>query len=197
MVNANWVKCTCVPMEQADEEIALLVQQGNTDAFGSLVERYTPKLLRYARKFLLGREDAEDMVQEVFIKAYTNINSFDISRRFSPWVYRIAHNEFINAISRKEREPFLFFDPDELFPHPIAAEQTDRDIKDSDLKRVLDECLISVGAKYREVLVLYYYEELNYTDIADVLHLPVSTVGVRLKRGREALRKVYEKLNHL
>lgn len=184
-------------MEQADEEIALLVQQGNTDAFGSLVERYTPKLLRYARKFLLGREDAEDMVQEVFIKAYTNINSFDISRRFSPWVYRIAHNEFINAISRKEREPFLFFDPDELFPHPIAAEQTDRSIKDSDLKRVLDECLTSVGAKYREVLVLYYYEELNYTDIADVLHLPVSTVGVRLKRGREALRKVYEKLNHL
>ena len=76
--------------EMTDEEIALRVQRGDADAYGTLIERYQAKLMRYARKFLVDSEDATDIVQDIFIKTYENIQSFDATRRFSPWIYRIA-----------------------------------------------------------------------------------------------------------
>ena len=92
-------------LEDTDEYIAGQVQTGNVQSFGTLVERYEEKLRRYARRFLFGYTDAEDLVQDVFVKSYTNIQSFDTSRSFSSWIYRIAHNEFINAIKKKGKEP--------------------------------------------------------------------------------------------
>ncbi len=87
--------------EETDEMIASRVQAGDSEAFGELVERYQEKLLRYARKFLFDLDEARDPVQDVFIKAYQNIQSFDATRRFSPWIYRIAHNEFVNALKQR------------------------------------------------------------------------------------------------
>jgi RNA polymerase sigma-70 factor, ECF subfamily len=178
-----------------DEQIAIRVQQGDTASFGLLVERYEQKMLRYARKFLFGYEDGEDQVQEVFIKAYVNIRSFDAARKFSSWIYRIAHNEFINAIKRKKREPLPFFDPDTLFPHPLSPQDVERETGEKELRAALDRGLDSVDVKYREPLVLFYFEGLDYKEIADILRLPVSTVGIRLKRGREALKKHVENVH--
>jgi RNA polymerase sigma-70 factor (ECF subfamily) len=172
-----------------DEELALRVQQGETYWFSVLVERYESKMIRYAKKFLFGYDDTQDLVQDIFIKAYTNIQSFDSSRRFSPWLYRIAHNEFINAIRKKGRDKISFFDPDILFPH-IASEEQTNDPESKELKLALDKCLDKIDIKYREPLVLLFYEEMNYQEIADVLRIPVSTVGVRLNRGKAILKKV-------
>ncbi|MFH1890958.1 MAG: RNA polymerase sigma factor [Candidatus Kuenenbacteria bacterium] len=181
-------------VEKTDEEIAQAVQNGNSESFGLLVERYEQKLLRYAKKFLFGYTDAEDLVQEVFIKSYINIQSFNTNRRFSPWLYRIAHNEFINAIKKKGKEPVPFWDPDTLFPHPVAAEITDREVIEKDLKKILDSCLDKLEQKYREPLVLFYFEEMDYQTIGDVLKIPVATVGVRLHRARLVLRKIYNQI---
>ncbi len=168
-----------------DEEIARRVKAGETQWFSLLVERYQMKLSRYARKFLFGVEDTEDLLQEVFVKAFTNIQSFDGKRRFSPWIYRIAHNEFVNALKKRRTEALPFFDLDTLFPHS-EPEEGPRE----DLKPMLEGALDRIDAKYREPLVLYYYEELEYKEIAEVLRIPISTVGVRIKRGREALKKL-------
>lgn len=175
-----------------DEEIASRVQRGSRDDFGILMERYEAKMLRYAHKFLFGYDEAEDLVQEVFLKAYINIQSFNIKRRFSPWLYRIAHNEFLNAIKKKGKEPLPFFDPDTLFPHPIAAATADSDLHKQELRSELDQYLGKLDARYREPLVLYFFEEMSYREIADILQIPVSTVGVRLKRGLDYLRKFYK-----
>jgi len=172
-----------------DEEVAARVQKGDTEAFGILLERYEKKITRYARKFLYHPDDIKDIVQDVFVKAYVNIKSFDTRRRFSPWVYRIAHNEFINALKKKKAEKMSFIDFDVLFPHPAAAETADGDVDRTDLRRLLDGCLAVLPAKYREPLVLYYFEEMSYREIADVMHLPVSTVGIRLQRGKQLLKK--------
>lgn len=180
-------------MEQTDEEVALQVQKGDKEAFGILIGRYEKKLLRYARKFLFFYEDGSDLVQDVFIKAYTNIQEFDVQKRFSPWVYRIAHNEFINELKRKQKAPLPFFDPDTLFPHPISGETSDSFANTKELKDILNKSLEQLEAKYREPLVLYFFEELSYQDIGEVLQIPVSTVGVRLKRGRDRLRSLYGK----
>jgi RNA polymerase sigma-70 factor (ECF subfamily) len=179
-------------LELSDEQIAITVQKGDAAAFGALVERYQPKLLRYAQKFLFAHEDAQDMVQEVFIKAYANIKSFQSDRIFSSWVYRIAHNEFINAIKKKGREPISFFDPDTIFPHPVAADMADSNLHRQEIKHMVDSCLDKLDPKYREPLVLYFYEEMDYRAISGVMRIPVSTVGVRIKRAKEALQKIYK-----
>ncbi len=177
-------------VEQTDEAIAAAVQHGDVESFGLLVERYEQKLLRYAKKFISDTEDIKDLVQEVFLKAYVNIQSFDACRRFSPWLYRIAHNTFINALKKKRRERISFLDLDVLFPHPVAKDTADRNVHDDDLKRLLDQYLGSISAKYREPLVLYYYQDLSYQEIADALRIPVATVGVRLARGKARLKKI-------
>jgi RNA polymerase sigma-70 factor (ECF subfamily) len=177
--------------ELSDEIIAQHVQEGEQQAFGTLVERYEQKLLRYARKFLFDPEESRDVVQEVFIKAYTNIKSFKTDQRFSPWIYRIAHNEFINRGKKRQRHPVFYFDFfDTLIPHPQAKESATALAERNDLRRELDQHLAALSPKYREPLVLYYFEELDYTEIADILQIPVSTVGVRLARGRQQLKKL-------
>lgn len=177
-------------LEKTDEEIALDVQKGDIQAFGILIERYEDKISRYARKFLFGGEDAKDVVQEVFIKTYVNIKSFDPKQRFSPWIYRIAHNEFINTIKKRSRMPILFFDGDTLLPHPIAEETAEGEVERKELRQILDRSLDKISPKYREPLVLYYFEEMNYKEIADILEIPTSTVGIRLRRGKALLKKV-------
>lgn len=178
------------PPERSDEELVGLIQKGKTDYFGTIVSRYEQKLLRYARRFLFNKEDAEDLVQDVFIKAYTNLQSFDTARRFSPWLYRVAHNEFINSLkSRKGKEHFSLFDFDVLLPHPVAEETADQESYRREIKRWLDSSLEKLDDKYREPLTLYYFEEMDYQEIADILQIPTSTVGVRLQRGRALLRK--------
>lgn len=183
-------------IQKTDEEIAAMVQKGNVDAFGVLVERYQDKLSRYAAKFLLFRDDAADIVQEVFIKAYTNIQSFDLNRRFSPWVYRIAHNEFVNAIKKKSgKETVSLFDYDIFFPHPLAKETADAELSRKEVKEILDASLAKLDPKYREPVVLYYLEDLNYQEISDILKIPVSTVGVRLIRAKSMLKKIIQSQN--
>jgi RNA polymerase sigma-70 factor, ECF subfamily len=177
-------------ISETDEEIARRAQKGDREAFGELVKRYEDKMLRYARRFLFGYEDAEDHVQDVFIKAYTKIQSFDVKRRFSPWLYRVAHNTFVNAIKKRGREPISFVDFDVFFPHPRAKEATDGEVLKNEMRDMLDKCLGELDVKYREPLILYYFEDLSYKQIADILRIPTSTVGVRMKRGRAALKKV-------
>jgi len=182
------------PSQKTDEEIAFGVQKGDVQLFGTLVERYEAKLQRYAKKFLFGYHDSQDVVQDVFLKAFSNIRGFDTNRKFSSWIYRIAHNEFINAIKKRGHEPLTFFDSDTLFPHPVAAENVEREIDIKQIQEILNKCLDKLDVKYREPLVLYYFQDLDYLSISEVLHIPVSTVGVRLNRGKIILREIYEQL---
>ena len=177
--------------KQTDEQIAIQVQGGNAEAFGALIERYSAKLSRYARKFLFDTEDAADVIQDVFIKAYENIQSFDATRRFSPWIYRIAHNEFVNALKKRKASRTVFtFDIDTLVPHLAASDTADSAALDRDVRAALEGHLQNVSPKYREPLILYYLEDMDYKEISDILHIPVSTVGVRLARARHMLKKV-------
>ena len=86
-----------------DEAIVIRVQSGDAESFAMLVERYEQKMLRYTKRFLFQMEDTEDLVQEVFLKAFVNIKSVDTTRKFSSWLYRIAHNESINALKKKKK----------------------------------------------------------------------------------------------
>jgi RNA polymerase sigma-70 factor (ECF subfamily) len=175
--------------EKTDEAIAAALQAGDIEAFTLLLERYEQKILRYGRRFLFDFREVEDVVQEVFLKAYQNIQSFDATRKFSSWLYRIAHNEFVNVLRKKGRSPISFFDPETIFPHPQSKEIPEKDFLDQETKAVLDKALEILPAKYQEPLILHYIEDIDYREIADILHLPVSTVGVRILRAKKLLRE--------
>ncbi len=172
------------------ENLAAQVQQGNVEQFGVLVQRYEKKMLRYARRFLFGYEDAEDIVQIVFIKAYTNIKSFDVSQKFNSWIYRIAHNEFINAIKKKKREPLSLFSFDSVFPHPAAKQKSDSEVIKKEIILEINNYLEKLEPKYREPVILYFIEELSYKEISDIMKIPTATVGVRLRRAKKLIKKI-------
>lgn len=179
----------------SDEELAKLVSEGDTEKFGILMERYQAKLFRYGKKFLVDNDNIEDVVQDVFIKTYTNIKSFDTTQRFSPWIYRIAHNTYINAIKKNSLNPLNLFDFDTLLSHTVVEDPIIKEREQEEIKKLVDKGLSNIEFKYREILVLYYIEELSYKEIAEILHIPVSTVGVRLMRAKNVLKEKYKELN--
>lgn len=167
--------------------------------FGDIVERYEPKLGRYITRLgVKDPDDRDDVLQDIFIKVYKNLNSFDQSLSFSAWIYRIAHNEAISWYRRRQARPegylaaeseaILALVADEVNVKP--EEKFDNDI---DAKRLLRE-LEKLDEKYRDVLVLRYFEHLEYEDISDILKIPVGTVGTLVHRAKKLLKA---KLKHL
>ncbi len=177
-----------------DEDIVFLVQSGKTGFFGVLVSRYEKRMRRYARKFLSDREDINDILQDIFIKAFVNIQSFDAKRKFSPWLYRIAHNELINKLKKKKTLPL--FDLDAFFPQNFhngqeeAESAAEENETKKETKEMIDKCLNGLELKYREPVILYYLEGLSYKEVADVMRIPVSTVGVRIKRAKQKMKGI-------
>ena len=182
-------------IEKKDEEIALLVQSGQVELFSLLVKRYEEKIQRYARKVLSSNDDIQDIVQDIFIKAYVNIQSFDATRRFSPWIYRIAHNEIVNLFKRNKLRNFLpLLEPDVLLPKSFKGpDEMNKRVETQEMKKMIDLYLEKLENKYKEPIVLYYIEELSYQEISEILHLPVATVGTRIRRGREMLKNIFKK----
>jgi RNA polymerase sigma-70 factor (ECF subfamily) len=182
-------------MEKTDEELALMVQNGNKEKFGVLMGRYEPKLFRYGKKFLSDPDNIEDVVQDVFIKTYQNIQSFDVNQKFSSWIYRIAHNTYINLLKKNSRGPLYILDFDTFLSYTVVDDPIIREKDIKEMRIMVEKGLNKLSPKYREIIVLYYLEELSYKEISDILQMPIGTVGIRLKRAKEALRDVYKKLD--
>lgn len=178
---------------ETDEALALLVQSDDKaageHAFGTLMQRYEPKLSRYGKRFLFDSANIEDAVQDIFIKTYQNIQSFDATRRFSPWIYRIAHNVFVNTLRAASKGPVAVFDFDALLAHQVYEDPAEAEKEMEEMLVLLKAGLDVIAPAYREILILHYLEELSYQEIADVLQVPMGTVGVRLHRARAALKQ--------
>ena len=164
------------------------------DHFLCLSKRYEDKLLRYILRISkFSREDAEDVLQDVFIKTYYNLNGFDKELQFSSWIYRIAHNEAVSAIRKKVVRPTIALEVEDLERFGDAFDMT-KDIDNSFDRKYIDEALSKIDEKYREVLVLRFLDEKDYIEIADILKKPVSTVGNLILRGKKIFKEEYEKL---
>lgn len=184
-------------LQQEDEEIVRLIQSGKIELFDILIERYEAKIRRYSRKFLSDHEDINDVIQDIFIKTYKNIQSFDVKRKFSSWLYRIAHNELINALRKKKKNHLPLFDLDIFLPHYSQSKNSfNEKIDQQQMREIIDKCVDKLEPKYREPIILYYFENLSYQEIADVLQIPISTVGIRIKRAKEKMKKMVEKLGN-
>jgi RNA polymerase sigma-70 factor (ECF subfamily) len=178
----------------SDEEIVKLALH-NTAFFAVLVRRYEDKLSRYIRRLgVSSKEDREDVLQNVFIKIYKNLNSFDKTLSFSSWAYRITHNEAVNFFRTKSRRPSTvdIEEMDDFLASLKSDDDITRDTNNSLNNDAILKILDSFDEKYRTVLVLRYLEDREYGEISDILKIPVSSVGVLLHRAKEKLRKEIE-----
>lgn len=171
----------------SDESIVAEITSGNVDMFAEIMARYEAKLTRYVIYLIHDNITATDVVQETFIKAYQNLNSFNPKYKFSSWIYRIAHNEAMNAI-KKHR--FLYSEEVDDLPSKEYEQNISELIDDDLLKINVHDCLRQLEPKYREVIQLVYFENMKYDDVSDVLHIPSSTVGVWLSRAKSKLKLI-------
>ncbi len=179
--------------EKTDVELVGMSLE-NSDHFLCLSNRYEDKLLRYIMRISkFSREDASDVLQDVFIKTYFNLNGFDKELQFSSWIYRIAHNETISAIRKKVARPSVNLDVGDIEKFGESFDMT-KEIDNTFDRKMIDEALSRLDEKYREVLVLRFLDEKDYVEISDILKKPVSTVGNLILRGKKLFREEYEKL---
>jgi len=179
--------------EQKDEELASQIQSGRIEFFSMLMGRYETKILRYASKFLYNPEDAKDAVQDIFTKAYMNIKSFDVRRKFSPWLYRLAHNELINLLDKRRIRTFVPLPDLDIFLPNFSRNNVAEHIDRQEYQKIVDTCLDKLESKYKEPVILFYLEELSYKEIAQIMQIPVSTVGIRINRAKKLMKIIFEK----
>ena len=174
-----------------DEVIAQEALQ-NEAAFGVLIDRYDGKLRRYTRRLgVHSPDDQDDVLQEIFIKVYRNLNGFDTSLSFSSWIYRIAHNEAISFYRKRNARPegHLVESSEEI----IALISENGNGAEEDLNTTIDidrmnTALDALDQKYREVLILRFFEYKEYDEISDILKIPIGSVGTLIHRAKKKLK---------
>jgi RNA polymerase sigma-70 factor (ECF subfamily) len=180
-------------INKTDNELVRL-SLDNSDWFLCLAKRYEKKLLQYIMRISkFRREEAEDILQEVFVKTYYNLNEFNDELKFSSWIYRIAHNQTISEIRKVSARPSVPFEKEDIDRFEDAFDIT-KEIDNSLDREKIDEALSKLDEKYREVLVLRFLDEKDYVEISDILKKPVSTIGNLILRGKKLFKIEYEKL---
>jgi RNA polymerase sigma-70 factor (ECF subfamily) len=182
--------------EDDDHQLIRRAVAGDSTAFSVLVERYQQRVFKLVSRMIGNREQVEDLVQEVFLKAYRKIDSFRFEASFFTWLYIIAVNTCRNHYRRFEPltvpvDP----DPDDDLPGVVLRsefERPDDAAHREEMAQAVRAALDTLPPDHREVLVMCDLEGLGYQEIADVLGIPVGTVRSRIFRARAAMKNILE-----
>ncbi len=188
---------------KTDEELVALTLE-DQEVFYHLIKRYEKKLLNYILRISsTSRENAEDILQEVFIKIYRNLNGFDTDLKFSSWAYRITHNETMSHFRKNQAKlKITSIDDDEnnnLINLLKSSLDVKKDFSSKEIYQKVREVINLLPAKYSEILVLRYLEEKDYQEISDILQIPMGTVATLINRAKtkfktEAIQKHLDEL---
>ncbi|GAH30707.1 unnamed protein product [marine sediment metagenome] len=181
-------------INKTDEQIVALTLK-NQDYYLCLMKRYEDKLLNYILKISnISREDGEDILQEVFIKAYQNLNDFDLNYKFSNWIYSIAHNATISAFRKKKVRPQTVSWEDKDLNNIL---ESTLDVENTSLQKLTYKQILKkinqLPLKYKDVLILKFMEEKDYREISDILHKPMGTVATLINRAKKSLKQGLKK----
>lgn len=165
----------------------------DADAFGVLVDRYQSRIFGFVRRMVKDQEDAEDIAQEVFIRAFTHFHRYDGRASLTTWLFKIATNLCIDRARKKERRPeqvVLDRNDEELYSHQSRDERWDPESHAvaHELHQILDSAIESLSEKLKTVLLLHDMEGLSYEQIAHITRIPIGTVKSRLFLARNHLQ---------
>ena len=181
--------------QKTDEELVVMTLD-DPAFFGVLMERYESRMLLYIKRMSsVTSEEAEDVLQDSFLKAYQNLHNFDRKLKFSSWLYRIVHNETISYWRKKKVRPQgnVAQVDDEFFNRIMDSHDLVKELDGGYLRDALDDVLNEMDVRYREVLILKYIEEKSYDEISAILKKPPGTVATHINRAKKQFRKLCEK----
>ncbi len=169
-------------------------KQGNHTAFEKLVVKYQKRIYYSVRKMVLDHDDTNDIVQDAFVKAYSNLYRFDEQYAFYPWLHRIAVNTTLNFQTRLARTRSVSIDSDENEVKQFVENNEDplASIMTNEMKKEINEALQQLPFDQRMVFILRTAEELSYQQISDQLDISMGTVMSRLARARAKLRELLQ-----
>ncbi|WP_062049194.1 RNA polymerase sigma factor SigW [Bacillus sp. JCM 19034] len=182
-------------MESTIKRLVGEVRKGDQQAFEEIVELYKDKVYQICYRMLGNVHEAQDVAQEAFLRAYTNIDRYDINRKFSTWLFRIATNVSIDRLRKKKPDFYL---QDEVkgtegvtLESQLAADEElpEDQVVTRELQDWVQHEINQLPVKYRTAIILKYIEDLSINEISEILDMPPATVKTRVHRGREALRK--------
>jgi len=173
-----------------DAELASKAKRGDIQAFGVLVERYKERAYMIALGFVGSPDDAMDLSQEAFVKAFRAMRTFKDGSDFYPWFYAVLRNTCFNFLRRRKtrKESSLDAARDYGFDVPDGAPDPSVVLERKETREIVREELNNLTAVHREILVLRHFECLSYKDMAEMLGCPIGTVMSRLYAARRALR---------
>lgn len=187
--------------DMGDNEVVAKVQDGDVAFFDCIIQRYEHKLFLYVMRFLNNPEEARDLVQNVFIKTLNHIDSFDIEKKFSSWIYRIAHNETMNWFAKnKQRKTVSIDDLNSTKDYLETADPSSTALEEwfqIELRHNLADALNQLPDHYAEVLRMKYFEDKSYKEISKILGKPTSSVGTLLRRAKKRLLVIVLKSDRL
>ena len=178
---------------ESDDVLIERVKKGDCDAFNPLVERYKLLLYRLMYRMIYNRDDAEDLVEEAFIKAYKSISRYEIGRSFYAWISRIAVNNAINYLKKEKKN---MTQPIEWSEHTLKAQKGNpvEMTKHKLLSEKIGIAISKLPEDYRTILVLRVEEEYSYEEIGKILKIPKGTVMSRLARARQKLKEIFKEM---
>ena len=182
-------------METSDAELVGLARSGDRDALGALTERYQGRLLRVLVGMVRNPEDAKDIAQDAFVRAFSNLQGFKGQSSFYTWLYRIAVNLVIDQQRREGRRRNSEFDETVATDSPYVVDATGRDpfarVRDAELVRKVKDAIDELTPDHRAVILLREVDGLSYKEISDVVGCSMGTVMSRLHYAR---KKLHERL---
>jgi RNA polymerase sigma-70 factor (ECF subfamily) len=183
---------SAVACQVDDAEVIRQVLQGNTAMFELLMRRYNERVYRVARAIVRDEQEAEDVMQQAYVNAFTHLRQFNGSSRFSTWLTRIAINESLARVRRQGR--YEVFDEERSSLEPLAlrnpSEDPERQAFTAELRELLERAIDTLPDGAREVFVLREVEGLSTADVAECLGVTADVVKTRLSRGRAMLRRL-------
>jgi RNA polymerase sigma-70 factor (ECF subfamily) len=178
---------------ETDEALLKAVKNGDCESFNPLIERYKLPLYRVMYRMVLNRDDAEDLVEEAFIKAYRSIKRFDTDRPFYSWLRRIAVNNAINFLKKERRN---LTEPLEFVEKSLSNGRNDpvAMTKQKMMKERINQAMAKLPKEFRIIISLKVEKDLSYDEIGRVLKIPKGTVMSRLARARQKLRHIFNEM---
>lgn len=178
-------------MPETEQDILQKVIQGDRKAYAEIVNRHQDKAMTLAMRLLRNRQDAEEAVQDAFVRAFHAVGRFEWRSSFSTWFYRIVYNVCLTTISRRDGRtrttgPEVGDDdiPDVEDPSPAP----DVNFESAEIQRMILEEIDRLPGQYGALLTLFFVQELSHAEIVELTGMPLGTVKVRLFRGRALLR---------
>ena len=171
----------------SDQEIIDSVRKGNDSDYSIIINRYKNKAFSMLKRMLKNEFDAEEVLQDCFLKAYNSLNNFKGEAKFSTWFYRIVYNSALTKLSSQKRK--IEFEMSSIEEHfDLQSEHNADDIEKKDIQEFIQDIIKKLPERHSAIITMFYLNEMSIEEISDVMGISISNVKVMLHRSRNSLR---------